>query len=536
MITFTKTGNSIKMDIGGTDITYLPPDTSIFVKVNEGKIYLQSTSNTFLVKSYISFLPTDVNGRPNDDLEDVAEWLRDDYFSGLTLQATGDIDLGDVTVINGTGANAVNVRDGGNSLTVDGAISITDGVTSVEVVPLAGYNAQAVAIVDGSGNQITSFGGGTQYTEGDVDASITGSAMMMEVAGNTVQPIQGTVADGLLVNLGSNNDVRITDGAGTVNTKALGVQIVTGDIGLVTNTIIHGLSTGGGGNYVDVKVNPSGALSVAATLEAGTNNIGDVDILSIAAGDNNIGNVDIVTMPNVVIGSGTVTSVTSVTNPVAVTQSGTWDEVGINDSGNSITVDAPVGTPVFVRLSDGVSAITTLPVSLATNTPTLQANSGVDIGDVTINNAGGAAAVNIQDGGNTITVDGTVTANATLAAETTKVIGTVNIAAAQTIAVTNAGTFAVQQTTYSSSSVTQVSSSATSVQLLASTVGRKGAYFFNDSTAIAYLKLGTTAATNSYTIKMAAGSFYELPYPCYTGRIDCIWASANGVMAITEIS
>jgi hypothetical protein len=64
---------------------------------------------------------------------------------------------------------------------------------------------------------------------------------------------------------------------------------------------------------------------------------------------------------------------------------------------------------------------------------TAQANSGVDIGDVTINNAAGAAAVNIQDGGNTITVDGTVSANATLSAETTKVIGTVNISAAQTI-------------------------------------------------------------------------------------------------------
>lgn len=39
---------------------------------------------------------------------------------------------------------------------------------------------------------------------------------------------------------------------------------------------------------------------------------------------------------------------------------------------------------------------------------TLGANSGVDIGDVTINNAAGAAAVNIQDGGNSITVDGSV--------------------------------------------------------------------------------------------------------------------------------
>lgn len=39
---------------------------------------------------------------------------------------------------------------------------------------------------------------------------------------------------------------------------------------------------------------------------------------------------------------------------------------------------------------------------------TLGANSGVDIGDITVNNASGAAAVNIQDGGNSITVDGTV--------------------------------------------------------------------------------------------------------------------------------
>lgn len=43
--------------------------------------------------------------------------------------------------------------------------------------------------------------------------------------------------------------------------------------------------------------------------------------------------------------------------------------------------------------------------------------------------------------------------NATLSAETTKVIGTVNIAAAQTIAVTNAGTFAVQATLGANQSV-----------------------------------------------------------------------------------
>lgn len=46
----------------------------------------------------------------------------------------------------------------------------------------------------------------------------------------------------------------------------------------------------------------------------------------------------------------------SVTGSVAVTQSGTWDEVGINDSGNSITVDNSGTFPVQV---DG-SALTSL--------------------------------------------------------------------------------------------------------------------------------------------------------------------------------
>ena len=98
------------------------------------------------------------------------------------------------------------------------------------------------------------------------------------------------------------------------------------------------------------------------------------------------------------------------------------------------------------------------------------------------------------------------------------------------------GTFALQETTYSTSSVTSVAGSASSVQLLASTAGRRGAYFYNDSSAIAYLKLGTTASTSSFTVALAANSFYELPYPCYTGRIDCIWASATGNMRITEIT
>lgn len=42
----------------------------------------------------------------------------------------------------------------------------------------------------------------------------------------------------------------------------------------------------------------------------------------------------------------------------------------VDDRAGSLTVDAPVGTPVFVRLSDGTSAVPILPDRCATATPT----------------------------------------------------------------------------------------------------------------------------------------------------------------------
>ena len=56
-----------------------------------------------------------------------------------------------------------------------------------------------------------------------------------------------------------------------------------------------------------------------------------------------------------------------------------------------------------------------LPLPAGAATSALQTQPGIDIGDVTINNAAGASAVNIQDGGNSITVDGTVAVSGTVA-------------------------------------------------------------------------------------------------------------------------
>jgi hypothetical protein len=107
-------------------------------------------------------------------------------------------------------------------------------------------------------------------------------------------------------------------------------------------------------------------------VNLGTNN--DVTIATLpalVAGDANIGNVDIVTVPAPLSTTGGGTEATALRVTLASDSTGL---VSVDDNASSLTVDAPVGTPVFVRLSDGASPITTLPVSLAT--------PGVDVGSL----------------------------------------------------------------------------------------------------------------------------------------------------------
>jgi hypothetical protein len=79
-----------------------------------------------------------------------------------------------------------------------------------------------------------------------------------------------------------------------------------------------------------------------------------------------------------------------------------------------------------------------------------------------------------------------------------------------------------------------VASSATSVNLFAANGAAQGRAVTNDSTAVLYLKFGTTASATSYTVQLAAGAYYEFPRPTYGGAVDGIWASANGNARTTE--
>src|SRR5260221_6963750 len=110
----------------------------------------------------------------------------------------------------------------------------------------------------------------------------------------------------------------------------------------------------------------------------------------------------------------------------------------------------------------------------------------------------------------------------------------------QTMAASVGVVIASDQTPQTSATATRsnVAGAASDTSLLASNAARKGALFYNDSTAILYLAYGAAAASlTSYTVQVPAQGLYEIPtQPVYTVANPGIWSAANGNVRITELS
>ena len=195
-----------------------------------------------------------------------------------------------VAIISGAGSGGTAIAD---------SAAFTAGTTSL--TPIGGYRddtapdtvaegeAAAVRITtnraihvnlrDASGNEVA-VGGGTQYAE---DAASAGGEQLT-LAGAVRQ-------DTLAANTSLDGDYTY------LKTTSAGR--------LYTSSTIDAALPAGTNNIGDVDV-----LSLPA-LPAGTNNIGDVDVLSLPAlpaGTNNIGDVDVLTLPNVTLAAGTNTN------------------------------------------------------------------------------------------------------------------------------------------------------------------------------------------------------------------------------------
>lgn len=238
----------------------------------------------------------------------------------VTAAAQPGVDIGDVTVNNGIGANAVNIQDGGNSITVDNAVlSVVGGGTEAL--------AQRVTIANDSTGVLTVSPSGGTMTVDNGTLSVVGG---------------GTEATALRVTIANDSTgvLSIDDNGGSITIDG------TVAVSSITNS-----------------VTPGTAAAHLGKAEDAPHATGDTGVMLLGVRNDSLATSF----------SGTDGDYT----PIALTAKG----------------------EVFITANSAI------PVS---GTVTAAAQPGVDIGDVTINNAAGASAVNIQDGGNSITIDGTV--------------------------------------------------------------------------------------------------------------------------------
>ena len=407
--------------------------------------------------------------------------LKVEAFSGETLP----VSLTSTTItgtVAATQSGTWTVQPGNTQNTTPWLAAIHDGTTLATVRNLAANDALNVAIVDGTGTQITTFGGGTQYTEADTDASITGTAVMWEDAADTLRAVSSAkplpvnvVAGGAAGGTSANDDSAFTIGS-QAGTPIMGLwddttpdSVDENDVGVVRMSANRNLFTtlrDAAGNERGVNVTAGNALTVdgsavtqpvsavnldirdlasasdsvsvlqatasnlnatvvgtgtfaaqvtgSVTANAGTNL--NTSALSLEATQGSVKTaVELIDDTVATLGTTTYTEAatkgliigairrdadttlvdttnevgplqmdangrlkveafsgealpvtltsTTITGTVAVTQSGTWDEVGINDSGNAITVDwAGTAPPIGAGLE-----ATALRVTVATD-------------------------------------------------------------------------------------------------------------------------------------------------------------------------
>jgi hypothetical protein len=87
----------------------------------------------------------------------------------------------------------------------------------------------------------------------------------------------------------------------------------------------------------------------------------------------------------------------------------------------------------------------------------------------------------------------------------------------------------------STAAISSVSVSTTSATLSASSSARKGLTIYNGASGALYVAFAATATTSAYTVQVAAGGYYEVPFG-YTGAVSGILASGTGSALVTTIT
>lgn len=258
-----------------------------------------------------------------------------------------------VTLANDS-TGLVSIDDNGGSLTVDGTVgAVQSGSWSIRMQDGSGNSLTShldggsrgldVAIIDGAGNQITSFGGGTQYTDGNTQATPIGTVALGKNPTNVLHALPLDAAGYLEVNVvagggtgGTSSADNSTFSSGSTSANPISARfdnvtpslIAEDNVGVLrmsNNRNLYVQIRDSAGNERGLNIDAAGSISAAiSSIAAGNNNIGDVDIASVPA-------------PLNVVNGGVEATALRVT--IANDSTGL---VSIDDNGGSLTVDGSV--------------------------------------------------------------------------------------------------------------------------------------------------------------------------------------------------
>lgn len=231
-------------------------------------------------------------------------------------------------------------------------------------------------------------------------------------------------------------------------------------------------------------------------------------------------------------GSGTF----NISGSVSSSQSGTWNINNISGSIN-LPTGASTESTLSTRLSDSTftNRINTLGQKLSANSTPVVLSSD-------------QSAIPVTDNSSSLTIDSQQLPSSLISnrldanlgawlGSTSPTVGqkTMINSVPVTIA-SDQSVLQIKKIISTISSVTSVAASTSNITLKTSNSNRLGLTVFNDSSKTLYLKLGSTASTSSYTVKIVKDSYYEIPYE-YTGVVDGIWEiGVIGNALITELT
>lgn len=309
----------------------------------------------------------------------------------VQAQANGGVDIGDVTINNATIAvtqsgtwDEVGINDSGNSITVDANnLDIRDiDKASDDILIYAntakdGSGTSYVPLTDTDGHLqvdvLSGGGGGTQYTQGDTDSTITGTAIMFEASDDTLDVVSDS--NPLPVNIISSNSITVEDGGGAITVDG------TVDLGATDNAVLDAIAASVAAIDTDTTTiigHVDGIETVLGTIDTDTGNISTkIDTVAGAVSGSEM-QVDIVSAPTITV-TATNLDVQSGGVDLATSAQGAAIQTAVETIDNAIS-GSEMQVDVVGALPAGTNAI-----------GKLAANSGVDIGDVTL--TAGTAAV-----------------------------------------------------------------------------------------------------------------------------------------------